>query len=180
MKGKKSLKEKKIKLFVYHVDEDDPKKCTAKKLHRLGLAQLEKNMKKLPHHMVMLNPFSKKSLSKEDLPVVEKKGLLAIDCSWKNAEDCFWKLEKTSCYKSRALPFLVAVNPVNYGKPFKLTTLEAFASALYILGKTKQADEILSIYKWGPHFLELNKQPLEEYKRAENSREIIKIMKQYI
>ena len=81
---------------------------------------------------------------------------------------------------SRALPFLIAANPVNYGKPFMLTTLEAFASALYILGETKQAKDILTIYKWAPHFLELNIQPLEEYRTAKNSQEVIRIMNEYI
>jgi len=69
---------------------------------------------------------------------------------------------------------------VNYGKPFKLTTLEAFAASLHILGEIDHAKEILNIYKWGPHFLELNKQPLEEYRGAKNSKEVIQIMKQYI
>ena len=32
-----------VRLVVYHVNEDDPKKCTAKKLHRFGYADLEKN-----------------------------------------------------------------------------------------------------------------------------------------
>ena len=81
---------------------------------------------------------------------------------------------------SRALPFLVAANPVNYGKPFKLTTLEAFASALYIIGEKEHAKDILNIYKWAPHFLELNYQPLEEYRKAKNSQEVIKIMNEYI
>ena len=81
---------------------------------------------------------------------------------------------------SRALPFIVAANPVNYGKPFKLTTLEAFAAALYILGDVEQAKEIMNIYKWGPHFLELNHEPLDEYRMAKNSEEVITIMKRYI
>jgi pre-rRNA-processing protein TSR3 len=101
-----------------------------------------------------------------------------VDCSWKNAESCFKRLGKTS--ESRALPFVIAANPVNYGKPFKLTTLEAFATALYILNQTEEAKEILNIYKWGPHFLTLNKEPLEEYRNAEDSSEIIQIMKQYM
>lgn len=110
--------------------------------------------------------------------IAEKIGILAVDCSWENVEKRFEEISKH--YTPRALPFVIAVNPVNYGKPFKLTTLEAFAASLYILGKIEQAQEILKIYTWGSHFLEFNKQPLEEYRKAKNSKEIIEIMKQYI
>lgn len=169
---------RKIQLIVYHANEDDPKKCSAKKLHKFGFVKLEKNIRKVPKHAILLNPFAKKSLSKEDLKIAKKNGILAIDCSWKNAENSFEYLNQENI--SRALPFLVAANPVNYGKPFKLTTLEAFASALYILGEKEHAKDILNIYKWAPHFLELNKQPLEEYRLAKNSKEVIQIMMEYI
>ena len=169
---------KKIRLYIYHMNEDDPKKCSAKKLHRFGFAKLEKNLKKIPKHAILLSPFAEKSLSREDLPIAEEVGILAVDCSWENAEKRFQDFSKS--YISRALPFVVAVNPVNYGKPFKLTTLEAFAASLYIIGETEQAHEILKIYNWGPHFLELNKQPLEDYRKAKNSTEVIEIIKQYI
>ena len=169
---------KKIKLFVYHANEDDPKKCSAKKLQKFGFVTLENNRRKIPNHTLLLNPFSKKSLSPEDRSIAEVGGLLAVDCSWKTAERCFHLLEKKNI--SRALPFIVAANPVNYGKPFKLTTLEAFAAALYILGDVEQAKEIMNIYKWGPYFLELNHEPLDEYRMAKNSEEVITIMKKYI
>jgi len=168
---------KEIQLFVYHKNEDDPKKCSAKKLARFGFVKLEKTIRAIPRQSVFLNPFAEKSLSKEDLSIAEENGILAVDCSWKNAEDVFRALGKM--HFSRALPFVVAANPVNYGKPFKLTTLEAFATALYILDDIELAEKILKIYKWGPNFLILNKDPLEDYRKAENSSEIIKIMKQY-
>ena len=169
---------RKIQLFVYHTEEDDPKKCSAKKMQRFGFVTLEKNIRKLPKHAVLLNPFAKKSLSRTDFKTAGEYGILAVDCSWKNAEKSFDYLNKIN--SSRALPFLVAANPVNYGKPFKLTTLEAFASALYILGECDHAKEILHIYKWAPHFLELNKEPLEDYRKAKNSEEVIKRMHEYI
>ena len=171
------MKEK-IRLFIYHANEDDPKKCTAKKLSRFGFVKLETSIRKIPPGMILLNPFAEKSLSPEDLSIAKQNGILAVDCSWENAEKSFVCLGKKN--HSRALPFLLAANPVNYGKPFKLTTLEAFAATLYILGDTKHASDLLKIYTWGQNFIVLNKQPLDEYKGAENSTEIIKIMKQYI
>ena len=40
--------------------------------------------------------------------------------------------------------------------------------------------EILNIYKWAPHFLELNKEPLNDYLQAENSTDIDGIITEYI
>ena len=168
----------KIKLLIYHANEDDPKKCTARKLSRFGFADIITNIKKTPRNAVLLNPFAKKSISKQDLVIAEKNGILAVDCSWENAEKSFDFLNKRC--EARALPFVIAVNPVNYGKPFKLTTLEAFAASLYILGEMAHASKILKIYNWGPQFLELNKEPLEDYRKAKNSAEIIEIMKQFV
>jgi pre-rRNA-processing protein TSR3 len=167
-----------IRLVVYHLNDDDPKKCSAKKLHRLGLADLITNSRRIPRNMTLLNPFAKKSLSPEDMIFCEKQGLLAVDCSWKHAEDIFKSL--SGKMRNRSLPFLVAVNPINYGKVLKLSTLEAFAGALFILNHQQQAEKILRIYKWAPHFLILNKEPLEEYSKAGNSAEVIQIMHQYL
>lgn len=167
-----------MKLYVFHANEDDPKKCSARKLYKFGFVELETKIRKTPRDAILLNPFAEKSLSKEDLNIAEKNGILAVDCSWKYAEKSFDYLDKKN--HSRALPFVVAANPVNYGKPSKLTTLEAFAAALYILGNVEKAKEILNLYKWGPNFLILNKEPLEDYRNAKNSTEIIKIMRQYM
>ena len=167
-----------MKLIVYHANEDDPKKCSAKKLAKFGIVELVTNIRKTPKDAILLNPFAEKSLSKEDLEIAEKNGILAVDCSWENAENSFDFLNKRN--NSRCLPFLVAANPVNYGKPFKFSTIEAFSAALYILGDKEKAKDILKLYKWGPHFLKLNKEPLEDYEKAKDSSEIIKIMKQYI
>ena len=169
---------RKIQLIVYHANEDDPKKCSAKKLAKFGFVRIETNIRKTPKDAVLLNPFAEKSLSKEDLEIAEKNGILTVDCSWKNAEKSFDYLNKRN--HSRALPFLVATNPINYGKPFKLTTLEAIAAALYIFDNLELAEKILKLYKWGSNFLILNKEPLEDYRKAKDSKEIIKIMKQYI
>jgi pre-rRNA-processing protein TSR3 len=167
-----------IELIVYHVREDDPKKCSALKLSRLGLARLEKDVRRLPHRCLLLDPHAKQAISREDTMIASNHGILAVDCSWKHVDDHFNLL--TSRCVPRSLPFVVAANPVNYGKPLKLSTLEAFAAALYILGHVDQATRIMQIYKWGPHFLELNRNPLEEYRRATSSQEVVNIMHMYL
>ncbi len=167
-----------IKLYIYHAAEDDPKKCSARKLAKFNYAKIDTNIRKTKRKTILLNPFAEKSISKEDLEIALENGILAVDCSWKNADSAFEYLDKKNY--SRALPFVVAVNPVNYGKAFKLTTLEAFSAALYILGYTDQAEKILKIYKWSPHFIEMNKEPLDRYKNAKTSKEVVKIMNDYI
>lgn len=166
-----------FRLIIYHANEDDPKKCSARKMYKFKFAYLTNNIKKIPKNTLLLNPFADKSLSKEDTKIAKKNGIVAIDCSWKNAEKSFDYLNERNY--SRALPYLIAVNPINYGKILKLTTLEAFAATLYILNNINQAKKILNIYKWSPHFLELNKEPLEDYRKAKDSKEVIEYMKHY-
>ena len=165
----------KYNLIVYHLAQDDAKKCTAKKLAKFGIAKIVKSIKALPRKAILLNPGAKKALSMEDKKI---KNIVAIDCSWEKVDEVFQKLQMKMA--SRALPYLLAANPVNYGKPFKLSTAEAFASALYILNDVEGAYEIMNKFKWGLHFLELNKEPLEDYRKAETSEEVISIMKEYI
>ena len=69
----------------------------------------------------------------------------------------------------RALPFLVAANPVNFGRPWKLTSVEALAAALVILGERSQAELVVSSCNWGVRFLELNEEPLGFYADAKDS-----------
>ncbi len=167
-----------IQLHIYHTNQCDPKKCTGRKLARLGQAKMVKSLRQIPFNAVILNPVAIKALSKEDAIYAKKQGIAVLDCSWEKAEKLLFKLRKKG--KSRALPYLVAANPINFGKPFKLSTVEAFAAALFIIGHEEEAERILSKFKWGPHFLEMNRIPLEEYSKAKDSAEVVKIQKEFV
>ncbi len=172
--------EKKIKLQIFHMSQDDPKKCTARKLARFNHAILFKHLYLIPYSPILLDPYSDKVLSMEDVDLAVTHGLLAIDCSWETAEDSIQLVRSRKKVVQRALPFLIAVNPVKYGKAFQLSTLEAFAGALIILGYRSQAEEILSIYKWSQNFLIMNQQPLLDYENSKTSEEIIKAQAEFI
>lgn len=164
--------QKTVNLVVYHAGQCDPKKCTALKLKRHRLVRIVTHIRMLPKRAVVLNPFSEIAFSPADRQRIEKFGLAALDCSWEHAEKVLLKHVRGT---SRCLPFLIAGNPVNFGKPTKLTTVEALAAALFIAGFKEEASQLLSIFKWGHTFIELNHERLESYAKAEDSTEIIKL-----
>ncbi len=164
-----------IPLYIYHAGQCDPKKCTGRKLARFELARLYDKISKLPRSAILLDPTAEKALSSAD---DYRKGIIVLDCSWEEVERVFPELAKLNL-EHRALPYLLAGNPVNFGRPFKLNSAEAFAAALYILGHKEQAEKVLSKFNWGHSFLELNKEPLEEYATAKNSTEIVEIQSHY-
>jgi pre-rRNA-processing protein TSR3 len=129
-------------------------------------------MRYLPKRAVVLNPFSEVAFSPADKDRIERYGLVGLDCSWEQAEKVLLKHVRGT---SRCLPVLIAGNPVNFGKATKLSTVEALAAALYIVGFEEQASQLLSIFKWGHTFLELNYERLESYKNARDSSEIVEI-----
>ncbi len=172
-----------MELHVRYEGDDDPKKCTARKLARFGLASLHRSARATPPGIV-LDPYAERALSPSDTPDdgTGSRGtgvhdrLVALDCSWETAEAEAFRLSGPH----RALPFLVAANPVNYGTPFRLNTVEAFAGALVILGNREQAEELLSKFRWGHTFLELNEEPLRRYAAAADSAAVVAIQEEYL
>ena len=136
-------------------DQDDPKKCTAKRLERFNLSDNHSTFKTLPPMGLVLDPFSEKILSDTDIPLAEVGGIVGVDCSWNRASETFSRLRLMGL-EPRSLPLVTPANPVNSGKVGKLTTAEAIASALLICGQSEQAQKIMSVFKWGPAFLKLN------------------------
>ena len=52
---------------------------------------------------------------------------------------------------------VLAANEVSWGKVGRLSTVEAFAISLWVLGKEEQARDILKPFRFGEQFIELNK-----------------------
>ena len=160
-------------LHVRYEGDDDPEKCSARKLARFDLVDLHHSARATPPGIV-LDPHAEQALSPAD--AAESDALVALDCSWETAEAEAFKLDGPH----RALPFLVAANPVNYGTPFQLNTVEAFAAALCILGERDHAEELLGKFRWGHTFLELNDEPLRRYAECADSAEVVAVQQEYL
>ena len=169
--------EKCVRIVVYNARQCDPKKCTALKLEHHGLVRGVTQVRFLPKRAVVLNPFSEIAFSPADRDRIEDFGLAALDCSWEKAERFLSTHVRGT---SRCLPVLIAGNPVNFGRPTKLSTLEALAAALFIAGFREQASELLAMYKWGHTFLELNHEMLESYASAKDSADVVEVQKQFM
>jgi rRNA small subunit aminocarboxypropyltransferase len=153
--------------------QDDPAKCTAAKLVRFGLAE---SIRFVRPDAILLDPFSKNVLTSSDS--VYCKSICAIDCSWEKAQVLFAK-SKLKRHSRRRLPALLAGNPINYSKISKLTTAEALAASLFILGCRKMSESLLAKFKWGHTFLELNLGILDDYAKAPSDNDIRVLERKY-
>ena len=68
----------------------------------------------------------------------------------------------------------MAANPLTLGSPASLTSIEAIAAALYILGEQERAAQNPRLRQLGIRFLEVNKEPLELDVTAKDSTEVVK------
>lgn len=160
---------------LVHYDQCDPKKCSGTRLLKFNKVKQIK-----PGQIgrgIILSPFTDKALSPEDKELAETAGIVAIDGSWNQIDSIRYAFDRGS---PRALPFLVAANPVNYGRPTKLNCAEAIAAALWILGNRKYARSVLDTFKWGPTFIDINYERLEAYRQCKSSSEIIEIQSEFL
>jgi len=156
-----------IPLYAYRDNSCDPRKCTVKKLERAGFLTIFKKISHIPRNTLLLDPTAEQALSPADRHV---KSITVLDCSWAVLDTgsvSTWRIR-------RALPFLVAANPTNFGKPCMLSSVEALAASLYILGEQERVEKVLGCVSWGIRFLEVNKEPLELYAKAMDSTEVVR------
>ena len=81
--------------------------------------------------------------------------------------------------EGRILPALLAANPVSWGRVGRLSSVEAIAASLAILGHHGQATMVLEPFQFGQQFLDLNREPLEAYSTAGTRSEIATMQSEF-
>lgn len=166
-----------IPVHAVWLAQDDPKKNTAVLASKRGDLKLHKTIRSLPKRGIILEPLCGKVFGPEDHDILLKKhgALVGLDCSWAHIETSVDQVMRSTRLQPRMLPLLLAANPVNWGKPGRLTTAEALATVLYLVGHKEQARAILGAFRWGERFFELNQEPLDAYSSATTSEELVQL-----
>jgi pre-rRNA-processing protein TSR3 len=154
------------RLMIYDYRQDDPRKCTSARLRKFQLVHHLRSLGQISHRSIVLNPISSRTLSHDDRKAIREHGLVGLDCSWNLSDQIF---DRNIPGENRRLPLLLAGNPTSYGIAGRLSTAEALAAALFLTGFRESGEKILSLFKWGPTFLSLNREPLKKYSMARSS-----------
>ncbi|KAG5969621.1 hypothetical protein E4U58_001285 [Claviceps cyperi] len=154
-----------FKAACWDLGHCDPKRCSGKKLMRLGLMRdLHIGQR---HNGVIITPNGRQVVSPTDRELMDQYGAAVVECSWARTQEVQWSKVGGKC--ERLLPYLVAANTVNYGKPWRLNCVEALAAAFYICGHADWAEKILEPFSYGESFLEINSRILKRYAACEDA-----------
>ncbi|ODQ64241.1 DUF367-domain-containing protein [Nadsonia fulvescens var. elongata DSM 6958] len=152
-------------MAMWDFDHCDPKRCSGKKMARLGIIKSLRVGQKFGG--VVVSPNGKGVVCPDDRAIVEEFGASVVECSWARLEEV--PFGKIGGKHERLLPYLVAANPVNYGKPWRLNCVEALAACFAIVGHLEWAELVLSNFSWGHAFLEINEDLLALYAQCTDS-----------
>ena len=165
-----------LRLRMWDFEQCDPKRCTGAKLVRRGL--FDRMPLKQPFRGIVLSPEAKVPVSPADTEIVEKSGVSLIDCSWARLKEIPFRQMQSGHH--RLLPFMVAANSVNYGRPFKLTCAEACAATLYICGKQQAARMLMEEFAYGEEFFKLNQEVLDIYASCKDADEVVERQNEWL
>ncbi|KAL5529002.1 hypothetical protein ACEPAG_4976 [Sanghuangporus baumii] len=157
-----------VPVAMWDFDHCDPRRCSGKKLARLGLIKDLKIGTKF--RGIVLSPKGTQVVSPADRDLVQTSGVAVVECSWARLDDIPWR--KISSPHERLLPYLLATNQTNYGKPWRLNCVEALAAAFYITGFDSYAEQLLAPFGWAASFYDVNKPYIERYRTCKSASEV--------
>lgn len=165
-----------FKAACWDLGHCDPKRCSGKKLMKLGLMrELHVGQK---HSGVIISPNAKQTISPADREIMEQYGAAVVECSWARTAEVPWAKIGGKC--ERLLPYLVAANSVNYGKPWRLNCVEALGAAFFICGHEDWAEAVLAPFSYGRSFLDINSSILKKYAACKDEEEIKKAQESWM
>ena len=118
------------------------------------------------------SPKATQVISPSDRQYILNAGLAVVECSWARLEDvpfskiaspherlraCLVSISQLISKANILVPYLLATNPTNYGKPWRLNCVEALAATFYITGFVSYAEKLLSNFGWGASFYKVNR-----------------------
>jgi pre-rRNA-processing protein TSR3 len=165
-----------LTLRMWDFAQCDPNRCTGARLAKRGFFQ--KMPLKSSFYGIVLSPQGKKAISPADKGILEQSGVSVIDCSWARLDEIPFKQMQSGSH--RLLPFLVAANTVNYGRPSKLSCAEACAAALYICGRQEAAIALMQEFTWGNEFLRMNQELLDLYAACTDADDIVQKQNEWL
>lgn len=165
-----------VRLGMWDFGQCDPKRCSGRRLVRQSVIAEFKLNYKFPG--IILTPSGTRVISPADKTIVRECGLAVVDCSWAQLHSVpFSRLPRGG---ERLLPYLVAANTVNYGRPYKLNCAEALAAGLYICGFMDDARLVMSKFGYGKEFLRLNEELLHIYASCADGTEVIRRQNEWL
>lgn len=165
-----------MRKIIYEFGQCDPKRCSG---HRMvNYKKVESISLKQYFNGILLSPNGEQSISPADREHILRFGIGLIDCSWNKIEEFDFK--KLPRRHNRLLPWLVAANTINYGRPWKLNCVEALAASLYIIGEKEEAYKVFEGFSYGEEFFRLNLEVLDLYSKCKDSKEVVKAQNEYL
>ncbi|KAJ9048744.1 ribosome biogenesis protein tsr3 [Entomophthora muscae] len=165
-----------VPVAMWDFDHCDPKRCSGKKLLRQGMiTRLKVNQ---PFSGISLSPTGEQLVAPSDREIVAEFGVAVVEASWARIDEVPFR--KMKILNNRLLPYLVATNPVNYGKPYKLNCVEAIAACFFITGYKSYGHQIMSKFSWGHAFYKVNRRLFRIYRNCTDAASVVQAQQDWL